>query len=45
VVSASLATLLAVQLGFAAVIVLALILYGLAALVFRAWPDVSSVNR
>jgi hypothetical protein len=45
VVSASLATLLAVELGFTAVIVLALILYGLAALVFRVWPDASSVSH
>ena len=38
VVSASLATLLAIEFGFSAVIMLAMFLYGIAALVFRAWP-------
>jgi hypothetical protein len=38
VVSASMATLLAIEFGFAAVVVLAMLLYGLAAVVFRAWP-------
>jgi hypothetical protein len=46
VVSASLATLLAVEFGFTAVILLALLLYAIAALVFRAWPaDVPSLSR
>jgi hypothetical protein len=38
VVSASLATLLAIEFGFTAVIVLALLLYVAAAIVIRAWP-------
>jgi hypothetical protein len=37
VVSASLATLLALEFGFTAVIVLALLSYTMAALVFRTW--------
>jgi hypothetical protein len=46
VVSASLATLLAVELGFTAVIVLALLLYAAAALAFRGWPaDATSFSR
>ena len=38
VVSASLATLLAIEIGFTAVILLALLLYAAAALVMAAWP-------
>ncbi|HLU06010.1 MAG TPA: hypothetical protein VKZ91_05585 [Woeseiaceae bacterium] len=38
VASASMATLLAIEFGFRAVVVLALVLYALAALVFQAWP-------
>ncbi|MEX2496582.1 MAG: hypothetical protein WD448_10860 [Woeseia sp.] len=38
VVSASLATLLAIEIGFTAVIVLALLLYAGAAFVMRSWP-------
>ncbi|HWM28007.1 MAG TPA: spermidine synthase [Woeseiaceae bacterium] len=45
VVSASLATLLAIEFGFSAVIVLALLLYTGAAFVFRAWPDVTRENH
>jgi hypothetical protein len=45
VVSASLATLLAVEFGFTPVIVMAVALYGLAAALFRAWPkDVSPIS-
>ena len=42
VVSASMATLLAIEFGFGAVVMLAMLLYGLAAAVFRAWPGGSS---
>jgi MFS family permease len=45
VVSASLATLLAVELGFTAVVVLALLLYAVAALVFKAWPSEGKENQ
>jgi hypothetical protein len=45
VVSASLATLLAVEFGFTAVIVLALLLYSMAGLVFSGWPAVSAQSR
>jgi len=46
VVSASLATLLAVEFGFTALILLAMLLYAVAALVFQAWPvDASSQSR
>jgi Spermine/spermidine synthase domain len=38
VVSASMATLLAIEFGFGAVVMLAMVLYGIAAAVFRAWP-------
>jgi len=39
VVSASLATLLAIELGFTAVVLLAVLLYLAAAFVLRTWPD------
>jgi hypothetical protein len=39
VVSASLATLLAVEFGFTAVVVLAILLYCAAALAIHGWPD------
>jgi hypothetical protein len=42
VVSASMATLLAIEFGFGAVVMLAMLLYALAAAVFRAWPGGSS---
>ncbi|HEX2214052.1 MAG TPA: hypothetical protein VHH12_11525, partial [Mycobacterium sp.] len=38
VVSASTATLLAIEFGFGAVVMLAMLLYGIAAAVYRAWP-------
>jgi hypothetical protein len=45
VVSASLATLLAIEFGFTAVIVLALLLYAAAAIVIRAWPHGTPENH
>jgi SAM-dependent methyltransferase len=42
VISASLATLLAIEIGFNAVILLALLLYAAAAVVFRSWPRSSA---